>query len=97
MKKMFSFLLQFALLLACCVVGSFLRPFHIEKVTRLSPGITYIFVWDGFLIMLAVYLCIVMIEFFRKRLRSVPMSTLALALATVLSVAVKLGRITQDL
>lgn len=97
MKKILAFILQSALLLICCAVGSFVRPFHIEKVTRLSPGLTYIFVWDGFLLMAAVYLVIVLIESVSRRLKSVPMTTLALALATVLSVAIKLGRITQEL
>jgi hypothetical protein len=97
MKKIILFVLQFSLLFLCCIAGSFLRPFHLQQVTRISPTVTHVFVWDGFLIMLLVYLLIVGIEAVTKRLRTAfPLTTIALAVATALSVAIKLGRITHE-
>jgi MFS superfamily sulfate permease-like transporter len=98
MKNLITLVLQALLLLFCCIAGSFLRPFHLQQVTRISPTVTHIFVWDGFLIMLLFYLLIVAIEAMTKRLRAAfPITTIALAVATALSVAIKLGRITQEL
>jgi hypothetical protein len=98
MKKAILLFLQFLLLFFCCLAGSFLRPFHLQQVTRISPTVTRVFVWDGFLIMLLVYLLIVAIEAMTKRLRTtLPLTTIALAIAAILSVAIKLGRITQEL
>jgi hypothetical protein len=98
MKKILSFLLQSLFFVFCCVAGSFLRPFHLQQVTRISPTITHVFVWDGFLLMLLAYALLVAIEAGTKRLRTaVPCTTIALAVATALSVAIKLGRITHDL
>jgi hypothetical protein len=98
MKKILSLVLQSLLLLFCCAAGSFLRPFHLQQVTHASPTLTYVFVWDGFLIMFLVYLLLIAIEAITKRLRrAFPITTIALAIATVLSIAIKLGRITHEL
>ncbi len=97
MKKVLSLFLQSLLLLLCSIVGSFLRPFHLQKVT-VSSTVTHIFVWDGYLLMLIVYLLLLLIEQLTRRLRAAfPITTLALAIATALSVAMSLGRITRDL
>ncbi|WP_213806115.1 hypothetical protein [Granulicella sp. dw_53] len=98
MKKVVWLVLQSLLLLICSIVGSFLRPFHIQKITAITPGITHIFVWDGFLLMLLVYVLIVLVEALTKHIRTAfPLTTLALAIAAVLSVAMKLGHITREL
>ena len=98
MKKILSLVLQSLLLLFCCAAGSFLRPFHLQQVTRASPTLTYVFVWDGFVVMFLVYLLLIAIEAMTKRIRTAfPITTLALVVATVLSVAIKLGRITHEL
>ncbi len=50
------------------------------------------FEWDGVLLMLAFFALILLIEALRKRLRSAaPWTTLALALATILGLAMKFG------
>ncbi len=98
MKKIVWLVLQSLLLLISSVAGSFVRPFHIQRVTELTPGTTHLFVWDGFLLMLLVYLLILGVEALTKRIRTAfPVTTLALAIATGLSVAMKLGRITHEL
>ncbi|MCU1322292.1 MAG: hypothetical protein JWM43_1941 [Acidobacteriaceae bacterium] len=98
MKKILFLVLQTLLLLLACTVGSFLPPFHIQKVTLSTPGITHIFVWDGFLLMLLVYVVLLLIELLTKRIRTAfPLTTLSLAIATALSVAIRLGHITREL
>ena len=98
LKKILSFLMQSLFFLFCCVAGSFLRPFGLQQGTRISPSITHVFIWDGFLVMFLAYVLLVAIEAGTKRLRTAfPLTTAALAAATVLSVAIKLGRITRDL
>ncbi len=98
MKKIISFGLQTMLLLLCSIVGSFLRPFHVQQITIISPTLTHILVWDGFLLMFLVYVVIILIAALSKRLRSaLPLTSLALLVATLLSVVMKLGRITSEL
>ena len=98
MKKITFLVLQTLLLLIACVAGSFLRPFGIQKVTLSAPATTHIFVWDGFVLMLIVYLILLMIELFTKRLRTAsPLTTVSLAIATAVSVALRLGHITHEL
>ena len=45
MKKILSLVLQSLLLLFCCAAGSFLRPFHLQQVTRASTRQTIGNVW----------------------------------------------------
>lgn len=97
MKKTLSLLLQFALLVFVCVAGSFVRPFHLQRTLESTQAVTRIFVWDGFVLMLLVWVLIAVIEGLRKRLRSgLPVTTVALVLATVVSLALKVGFITRD-
>ena len=98
MKKIILLVLQTVLFFLACVVGSFLTPFHLQKVTLSTPAVTHIFVWDGFLLMFAVYCVVVLIELFTKRIRSAfPITTISLAIAIVLSIAIRLGHITHEL
>ncbi len=95
MKKALSIVLQTILLLVVYAAGSFLPPFHIMRTLVSAPDATRFFVWDGIMLMLAVYILILLIEAARKRLRtSATGSTVALVLATILGLAAKLGFIT---
>ena len=97
MKKAISTILKFALFLFVFFVGSFFPPFHFEHVLIATPGFTRIFIADGLLLMLAVYIVIVVIEVLRKRLRtSVPWTSLALLLAAVLGLMMKFGFLTRS-
>ena len=83
MKKIVLFLLQSVLFLIVFGAASFLPPFHIEHVIIATPGTTRIFIADGFLLMLALFLIILVIETLRKRIiASGPWTTAAFILAT---------------
>jgi len=98
MKKVVSIVLQTVLLLVADAVGFFLQPFHLKQVLISSPTMTRTFVWDGILLMLAVYVLLVLIAAIRKRLPSSAInSTIALVLAAILGFAAKLGFITHTL
>ena len=85
MKKVLDTILQFILFLIVFGAGSLFPPFHIEHILIATPGTTRIFVADGLLLMLALYVLIVVVADLRKRLRtSTPWTTLALIFATVL-------------
>jgi hypothetical protein len=92
MKKIAFTILQLILFLVVFLVGSFLAPFHFERVLVATPGFISIFVADGILLMFALYILIVAIEVLRKRLRSsVPWTTLAAILAAILGLMMKFG------
>jgi len=83
MKKAASFFLQFAVFLIVFCVGSFLPPFHFEHVIIATPGTTRIFIADGFLLMLALFLIILLAETLRKHIiGSGPWTVAAFILAT---------------
>src|SRR5271163_1977219 len=85
MKNVIYTILKLVLFLFVFFVGSFFPPFHFEHVLIATPGSARIFIADGLLLMVALYILIVLIEVLRKRLRtSVPWTTLALVLATAL-------------
>ena len=95
MKKALSIVLQTILLLVVYAAGSFLPPFHIMRTLVSTPDAARFFVWDGILLMFAVYILILLIEAARKRLRtSATGSTIALVLAAILGLTAKLGFIT---
>jgi hypothetical protein len=97
MKKVVIAILQFILFLILFGAGSLFPPFHIEHILIATPGTTRIFVADGLLLMLALYILIVVIQVMRKRLRtSTPWTTLALILATVLGLMMKFGFLTRS-
>jgi hypothetical protein len=91
-KKVIFTLLQFVLFLVVFAVGTFVLPLlNISYVTSWANG-TRGFEWDGILLMLAIFVLILLIEVLRKRLRSAaPWTTLALALAAILGLALKFG------
>jgi hypothetical protein len=100
MKKALSAFLQFVLFLLVFAVGSFLRPLHLQWDLAVAAGsiIHRTFVPDGLFLMLALFVVILLVQLIMKRLRtSAPITTLALILATVVGLAMKLGFITRDL
>jgi hypothetical protein len=92
-KKIVYALLQLVLFLVAFFAGSILPAFQIlpSNIMTFANG-TRGFEWDGILLMLAIFALILVIEALRKRLRSAaPWTTLALALAAILGLAMKFG------
>ena len=97
MKIALVTILQFVLFLIVFGVGSLFPPFHFEHILIATPGSVRIFVADGLLLMLALYILILIVAALRKRLRtSAPWSTLAVLLAAVLGLMMKFGFLTRS-
>jgi len=97
MKSVIFTVLKLILFLFVFFIGSILPPFHFEHIILATPGSTRIFVADGLLLMLALYVLIILVEVLRKRLRtSAPWTTLALLLAAVLGLMMKFGFLTRS-
>ncbi|WP_433971054.1 hypothetical protein [Tunturiibacter lichenicola] len=97
MKNVFSTILQLILFLLVFFVGSLFPPLHIEHVLNTSPTGTRIFVADGLLLMLALFIVILFIETLRKRLAtSGRWTALGFILATALGFAMKFGFLTRS-
>jgi hypothetical protein len=97
MKNAVFTVLQLILFLIVFLVGSLIPPFHFEHVLIATPGFTRVFVADGLLLMLLLYIVIVLGEVMRKRLRTAaPWTTLALILATVFGLMMKFGFATHS-
>jgi len=97
MKKAILTIFQFVLFLIVFAAGSFFPPFHFEHVLIVTPGFTRIFIADGLVLMVALYVLIVFVEVLRKRLRTAaPSTTLAVILAAVLGLMMKFGFLTRS-
>jgi hypothetical protein len=97
MKKVLSTILQVILFLIVFFAASLFPPFHIEHVLGIGPAGTRIFVADGLLLMLALFIVILIIEALRKRIvASGIWTTVAFLLATVLGFAMKFGFLTRS-
>jgi hypothetical protein len=97
MKKAIVTIVQFGLFLLVFLAGSLFPPFHLEHVLIATPGFTRIFVADGLLLMLALYVLIVLIEALTRRLRTAaPWTTAALVLAAVFGFMMKFGFLTRS-
>ena len=73
-------------------LGSLFPPFHFEHVLIATPGTTRIFVADGLVLALVLFVLIVILEAVRKRLRiAAPWTTLAFLLAVVFGLMMKFG------
>ncbi len=97
MKKFLVAIFQFVLFLLVFFVGSILPPFHFEHIILATPGSTRIFVEDGLLLTIALYVLIVIVQVLRKRLRTAtPWTTLALILAVVFGLMMKFGFLTRS-
>ena len=95
-KFLLSFVLT-VLYLAAFAFGSFLRPF--DRVQTLSShGLAVrLFVWDGVLLMLALYALTLCAELRGKRLRDLVLWTSgSLFVAAVLGYLLRLGFVTRE-
>jgi len=85
-------ILQFFLFLSLFFVGSVILPaFGILPNKVVAIGDHRQFTYDGLVLMLLVYLFILAIEAFRKRLRSGGLTTIAFVLALILGFWAKFG------
>jgi hypothetical protein len=83
--------LQFLLFLAVFFVGSILPAIGLMPMKTIAAGPNRVFVLDGLIMMVLVYLLILAIEAARRRLRSGGPTTIAFILALVLGLAMKFG------
>jgi hypothetical protein len=98
MKKALATIIQFFIFLAVFGAFSFFPPFHIEHVLTITTLGTRIFIFDGLLLMVALYVLIVMAQLLMKRTRSAtPWTTLALILAAILGLSMKFGFLTRSI
>ena len=92
MKNVVLTILQLILFLIVFFVGSLFPPFQFEHVLIATPGTTRIFVADGLVLALVLFVLIVILEAVRKRLRiAAPWTTLAFLLAVVFGLMMKFG------
>lgn len=92
MKRVLSVVLQFILFLLVFLVGSLLPGANVLPTLSFCAGAGRVFVYDGVLLMLALYVLILLIAAARKRIQIAWInSTLALALALILGLAMKFG------
>jgi hypothetical protein len=97
MRKAIITILQFFLFLIVFGAFSLFPPFRIEHVLSTTPTGTRIFIADGLLIALVVYLLIVLIELLMKRLRvSAPWTTIAFVFAAIVGFMMKFGFLTRS-
>jgi hypothetical protein len=97
MKKAIITILQFFLFLIVFGAFSLFPPFHIEHVLNTSSTETRVFIVDGLLIALVVYLVVVLIELLMKRLKvSGPWTTIAFVLAAIVGFMMKFGFLTRS-
>jgi uncharacterized membrane protein (DUF485 family) len=98
MKRALSIFAQFLLFLFVDAAGGiFYHPFHIQSSLSGTALAQRSFVWDGVILMLAVYVFLLVIAALRKRLGSAaPLSTIALVLAALAGYLMKVGFVTHN-
>jgi hypothetical protein len=97
MKNAIFAVLQFVLFMIVFAVGSFLPPFHIQRILSVTPEATRVFIWDGVVLMTLLFVVILLIEALRKRIRSAGLwTTAAFVLALLAGLAEKFGFLTLD-
>jgi hypothetical protein len=96
MKRLLSTVLQFVMFLLVYAIGSLFPPFHIQRVLIATPTYSRIFILDGILITLALYIVIILAETVMKRLCQVTWTTIAFILAVLLGYVMKFGFITHE-
>ena len=98
MRNIFSCLFQCVLFLVTFALGSFLlHPFN--KRTTLAPDAlhTRVFIWDGLLLMLILYVLVLFVEVLMKRIKTAgPWTTVALGVAALLGFLMKFGFLSID-
>jgi hypothetical protein len=97
MKKVLLTVLQLVLFLLVFLAGSFFPPFHVEHVLIATPGATRVFIADGLLLMVALYVLILIVEAIAKRLRTAALwTTVAFLLAILFGFMMKFGFLTRS-
>jgi hypothetical protein len=97
MKKALVTLSQLVLFLLVFLAGSLFPPFHIERVLIATPGFTRVFVADGLLLMVGLYVLIIAVEALTKRFRTAaPWTTAAFVLAAIFGFMMKFGFLTRS-
>ena len=92
MKRVLSIVLQLTLFLVVFLVGSLLPGANVLPTLSVGAGAGRVFVYDGVLLMFALYLLILLIAAARRRIHVAwPNSTLALVLALILGIVMKFG------
>jgi len=92
MKSVLSIVLQFILYIVVFGVGSLLPAFNILPTWSLSTGPGRVFVYDGLLLTLVVYILILVIGAARRRIAiALPNATIALVLAVLIGLLMKFG------
>jgi hypothetical protein len=96
MKNIFFMFLQFILFVFVFAAGSFFPPFHIEHIISQTPAATRVFVCDGVLLMIGLFVLILVIEVARKRIASAGIwTTVALIFAAAIGFIAKFGFLTR--
>jgi glucan phosphoethanolaminetransferase (alkaline phosphatase superfamily) len=96
MKKLLSTVLQFVMFLLVYAIGSLFPPFHIQRMLSTTATSTHIFIMDGLLITLALYILIVLGEALMKRRCQITWTTIAFVLAVAFGYIMKFGFITHE-
>jgi len=97
MKNVLATVLQLALFLIVFGAFSLFPPFHMQHVLSATPAGTRIFVADGLVLTLALYVVILFIEAARKRLATAaPSTSIAFVLAVVFGFLMKFGFLTKS-
>ena len=97
-KNVLFAILQFVIFILIFLAGSLFPPFHMEHVLGTTPDGTRVFVMDGALLMIALFVIILGIEAARKRIGTAGLWTsIAFALAAVAGFAAKFGFLTRPL
>ncbi len=92
MKRVLSVVLQLILFLVVFLVGSLLPAANVLPMLSVSVGAGRVFVYDGVLLMLALYVLILLIAAARRKIYVAWQNpTLAVILALILGLAMKFG------
>lgn len=92
MKRILSVAAQLILFLIVFLVGSLLPAANMLPTLSINTGVGRVFVFDGLLLMLVLYILILLIAASRRRVNLAwPNSTIALLLALILGFAMKFG------
>lgn len=92
MKRVLSVVFQFILYLVVFGIGSLLPGANVLPTWSIATGPGRVFVYDGLLLMILVYLVVLLIAAARKRVpTALPNASIALVLALVLGLLMKFG------
>ncbi len=97
MKRGFLTAFLFVLYVLAFAVGSFLRPFGATRMLGSNGLVVRLFIWDGVLLMLGLYLLTLGIAVAGKRLRELaPWTTASVILAGLLGYLLRFGFVTRE-